>query len=317
LANTSSLSVVIPVFNEKDSIPILLDEIHLAVKGKIDYKIICIDDGSSDGTFEYLRDRSRGDNKLRLIQFQRNYGKSAALAEGFKHIHSEYVITLDSDLQDDPREIPDLLAKLEEGFDLVSGWKKERKDPISKRLPSKLFNLTTRLLTGIRIHDFNCGLKAYRKRVVKSLDIYGGMHRYIPVLAGRKGFRVTEMPVNHRPRQYGESKFGKERYFRGLFDLFTVLFLSRYTRRPLHLFGLFGVISLFLGIIIDLRVVYFKYELGEPFSSHIALLVFGVMLIILGMQFISIGLLGEMIAQSIYRSGETSREVILYDSSNS
>ena len=317
MANTSSLSIVIPVFNEKDSIPILLDEIHLAIKGKIDYKIICIDDGSSDGTFEYLRDRSRGDNKLRLIQFQRNYGKSAALAEGFKHIRSEYVITLDSDLQDDPREILDLLAKLEEGFDLVSGWKKERKDPISKRLPSKLFNLTTRLLTGIRIHDFNCGLKAYRKRVVKSLDIYGGMHRYIPVLAGRKGFRVTEMPVNHRPRQYGESKFGKERYFRGLFDLFTVLFLSRYTRRPLHLFGLFGVVSLFLGIIIDLRVVYFKYELGEPFSSHIALLVFGVMLIILGMQFISIGLLGEMIAQSTYRSGETSREVILYDSSNS
>ena len=184
-------------------------------------------------------------------------------------------------------------------------------------MPSKLFNLTTRLLTGIRIHDFNCGLKAYRKRVVKSLDLYGGMHRYIPVLAGRKGFKVTEMPVNHRPRKYGESKFGKERYFRGLFDLFTVLFLSRYTRRPLHLFGLFGVVSLFLGIIIDLRVVYFKYELGEPFSSHIALLVFGVMLIILGMQFISIGLLGEMIAQSTYRSGETSREVILYDSSNS
>ena len=317
MANTSSLSIVIPVFNEKDSIPILLDEIHLAIKGKIDYKIICIDDGSSHGTFEYLRDRSRGDNKLRLIQFQRNYGKSAALAEGFKHIRSEYVITLDSDLQDDPREILDLLAKLEEGFDLVSGWKKERKDPISKRLPSKLFNLTTRLLTGIRIHDFNCGLKAYRKRVVKSLDLYGGMHRYIPVLAGRKGFKVTEMPVNHRPRKYGESKFGKERYFRGLFDLFTVLFLSRYTRRPLHLFGLFGVVSLFLGIIIDLRVVYFKYELGEPFSSHIALLVFGVMLIILGMQFISIGLLGEMIAQSTYRSGETSREVILYDSSNS
>ena len=246
MANTSSLSIVIPVFNEKDSIPILLDEIHLAVKGKIDYKIICIDDGSSDGTFEYLRDRSRGDNKLRLIQFQRNYGKSAALAEGFKHIRSEYVITLDSDLQDDPREILDLLAKLEEGFDLVSGWKKERKDPISKRLPSKLFNLTTRLLTGIRIHDFNCGLKAYRKRVVKSLDLYGGMHRYIPVLAGRKGFKVTEMPVNHRPRKYGESKFGKERYFRGLFDLFTVRFLSRYTRRPLHLFGLFGVVSLFL-----------------------------------------------------------------------
>lgn len=312
-----SVSIVLPVFNERESIPILLDEIHGALSSTYDYEIVCVDDGSNDGTFEYLRERSRSDNKIKLIQFLRNYGKSAALAEGFRHVDSEYVVTLDSDLQDDPLEIHKMVAKLEEGFDLVSGWKKKRYDPFSKRIPSKFFNFTTRLLTGIPIHDFNCGLKAYRKRVVKSLDLYGGMHRYIPILAGRQGFRITELIVNHRPRKFGESKFGRERYFRGLFDLLTVLFLSRYIRRPLHLFGLFGLTSLFLGMGIDFRVLYLKYALGEPFVNHIALLVFGVMLIILGVQFISIGLLGEMIAQSTYRTGETAREVLLYDSSTS
>ena len=316
MADKPSLSIVIPVFNERESIPLLLDEIHSAVEG-YNYEIVCVDDGSSDGTFEQLRQRSRNDGTVRLIRFLRNYGKSAALSEGFKHADSELVVTLDSDLQDDPQEIPRLVEKLEEGFDLVSGWKKERRDPLSKRLPSKFFNLVTRLLTGIRIHDFNCGLKGYRNSVVKSLDLYGGMHRYIPVLAGKKGFRVTELAVNHRPRKFGESKFGKERYFRGLFDLLTVLFLSRYTRRPLHLFGLFGLVSLLIGIGVELRVLYLKYGLGEPFSNHIALLVFGVMLVILGVQFISIGLLGEMITQSTYRTGETAREVVLYDSSSS
>lgn len=316
MADKPSLSIVIPVFNERESIPFLLDEIHSAVAG-YDYEIVCVDDGSSDGTFEQLQQRSRTDDRVRLIRFLRNYGKSAALSEGFKHADSELVVTLDSDLQDDPQEIPRLVEKLEEGFDLVSGWKKERRDPLSKKLPSKFFNLVTRLLTGIRIHDFNCGLKGYRNSVVKSLDLYGGMHRYIPVLAGKKGFRVTELAVNHRPRKFGESKFGKERYFRGLFDLLTVLFLSRYTRRPLHLFGLFGLVSLLIGIGVELRVLYLKYALGEPFSNHIALLVFGVMLVILGVQFISIGLLGEMIAQSTYRTGETAREVVLYDSSSS
>ncbi|MBH31988.1 MAG: glycosyltransferase [Candidatus Marinimicrobia bacterium] len=312
----SSLSIVIPIFNERESIPLLLDEIHSSVAG-YDYEIICVDDGSSDGTFEYLSDQSRENKRVRLIQFLRNYGKSAALSEGFRHAGSDFVVTLDSDLQDDPKEIPRLIEKLEEGFDLVSGWKQHRRDPLSKRLPSKFFNLVTRLLTGIRIHDFNCGLKGYRRSVVKSLDLYGGMHRYIPVLAGKKGFRITEMAVNHRTRQFGASKFGKERYVRGLFDLLTVLFLSRYTRRPLHLFGLFGLFSLFIGIGVELRVLYLKYGLGEPFSNHIALLVFGVMLVILGVQFISIGLLGEMIAQSTHRKGENAREVVLYDSSSS
>ena len=260
MADKPSLSIVIPVFNERESIPLLLDEIHSAVEG-YNYEIVCVDDGSSDGTFEQLRQRSRNDGTVRLIRFLRNYGKSAALSEGFKYADSEFVVTLDSDLQDDPQEIPRLVEKLEEGFDLVSGWKKERRDPLSKRLPSKFFNLVTRLLTGIRIHDFNCGLKGYRNSVVKSLDLYGGMHRYIPVLAGKKGFRVTELAVNHRPRKFGESKFGKERYFRGLFDLLTVLFLSRYTRRPLHLFGLFGLVSLLIGIGVELRVLYLKLSL--------------------------------------------------------
>ena len=315
MAEPVNLSIVIPVFNERESISHLLDEIHFVMDTDYSYEVICVDDGSSDGTFEYLRERSQSDGKLRIIRLLRNYGKSAALAEAFKRISSGYVVTLDADLQDDPMEIPRMVEKLQEGYDLVSGWKKERRDPLSKRLPSRLFNFTTRLLTGIRIHDFNCGLKAYRCNVVKSLDIYGGMHRYIPVLAGKMGFRVTEIVVNHRPRQYGDSKFGRERYFKGMFDLLTVLFLSRYTRRPLHLFGLFGLISLFVGIGVDLRVLYLKYGLGEPFSKHIALLVFGVLLVILGVQFIAIGLLGEMIAQSTFKTGESVREVVLYDSS--
>lgn len=313
MAETPSLSIVIPMFNERESIPHLLEEIHSILEGEFTYEVICVDDGSTDGTFEYLRERVEKDKTIRLIRFLRNYGKSAALAEGFKRASSDYVVTLDADLQDDPGEIPGIVRKLQEGFDLVSGWKRERQDPLSKRLPSRLFNLTTRLLTGIRIHDFNCGLKAYRRSVVKALDIYGGMHRYVPVLAQKRGFRVTEMAVNHRPRRYGESKFGGERYFRGLFDLLTVLFLSRYTSRPLHLFGLFGLISLVSGIGVDLRVLYLKYGLGEPFSRHIALLVFGVLLVILGVQFISIGLLGEMVAQSTYRAGESAKEVVVYD----
>jgi len=310
-----NVSVVIPVLNEKESLPELVRELEHSLSTYSAWEVLFIDDGSSDGSTEWMADLCTKNSNFKLLQFYRNYGKAAALSEGFKVATGEYIITMDADLQDDPMEIPRMVEKLQEGYDLVSGWKKERRDPLSKRLPSRLFNFTTRLLTGIRIHDFNCGLKAYRCNVVKSLDIYGGMHRYIPVLAGKRGFRVTEIVVNHRPRQYGDSKFGRERYFKGMFDLLTVLFLSRYTRRPLHLFGLFGLISLFLGIGVDLRVLYLKYGLGEPFSKHIALLVFGVLLVILGVQFIAIGLLGEMIAQSTFKTGESVREVVLYDSS--
>jgi len=292
------VSVVIPIYNERESLPELLDELISVLENYQNYELLFIDDGSTDDSLIYLKERAKSENKISVISFLRNYGKSAALSEGFKRASGNYVISIDADLQDDPNEIPKLIKILENGCDLVSGWKKERHDPFLKRLSSRLFNKTTRFLTGVKIHDFNCGLKAYRKTVAKALDIYGGMHRYIPVLAAKKGYHIQETVVNHRPRKYGFTKYGRERYFHGLFDLLTVLFLSRYTRRPLHLFGIFGLLSLLTGFVVNVWVIYLKYVLHEPFQRHIALLVFGVMLLILGVQFISIGLLGEMIAQT-------------------
>ncbi|MFQ6616490.1 MAG: glycosyltransferase family 2 protein [Fidelibacterota bacterium] len=310
MSTLKRVSVVIPVNNERESLPELWDELTQVMEGKFDYDLVFVDDGSSDGSFEYLKERALENERSQVIRFLANYGKSSALAAGFEKASGDYVVTLDSDLQDDPGEIPALIEVLEGGFDLVSGWKKERRDPLAKRVSSKLFNVTTRFLTGISLHDFNCGLKAYRRQVIKSLDVYGGMHRYIPVIAGKKGFRITEKVVAHRPRKYGTTKFGRERYFHGLFDLLTVLFLSRYTRRPLHLFGLFGMVSLVAGFLINLWVLYLKYGVGDPFRKHLALLVLGVLLLILGVQFISIGLLGEMIAQSGPRRGVIIQEVV-------
>tara|TARA_B100000315_G_scaffold260719_1_gene324421 strand:- start:14230 stop:15162 length:933 start_codon:yes stop_codon:yes gene_type:complete len=307
--NTLFVSVVIPVYNEKESLPTLLEEIRSSLSDSFNYEIICVDDGSTDGSYEYLKEAFNNGSSHKVIKFQKNYGKSAALTAGFNRVRGDVVVTLDSDLQDDPSEIPDMIGMLDEGYDMISGWKKNRYDPASKRWPSKFFNLTTKLLTGIRLHDFNCGLKVYRTNVVKSLDIYGGMHRFIPVMAGKNGFKVGEKIVNHRPRKFGKTKFGRERYFHGLFDLLTVLFLSQHTLRPLRLFGIFGILSMNAGVLVNVWVLYLKYSLGEPFSKHFALLVFGVMLLILGVQFISLGLLGEMIAQSNRRSAEVSQEI--------
>jgi len=291
------LSIVIPVYNEVDSI----DALYKEIKQNIDieeYEIVYIDDGSTDGSSEKIQELIQDNQKIKLIQFYRNYGKSAALSEGFKQANGEYVITMDADLQDDPAEIKNLIDKLEEGFDLVSGWKKNRKDPISKRLPSKLFNFITRLFTSVKIHDFNCGLKIYRRSVIKTLDIYGGRHRYIPALAGQKKFIVSEIIVNHRPREFGSTKYGGRRFFHGFFDLISVLFLSRYIQSPLYFFGQLGLLSFISGFSIEGYVLYLKYVLGEPFAIHMALLIFGVLLIFIGIQFFSIGLIGEMIANS-------------------
>ena len=291
------LSIVIPVYNEVDSI----DALYKEIKQNIDieeYEIIYIDDGSTDGSSEKIQELIQDNQKIKLIQFYRNYGKSAALSEGFKQANGEYVITMDADLQDDPAEIKNLIDKLEEGFDLVSGWKKNRKDPISKRFPSKLFNFITRLFTSVKIHDFNCGLKIYRRSVIKTLDIYGGRHRYIPALAGQKKFIVSEIIVNHRAREFGSTKYGGRRFFHGFFDLISVLFLSRYIQSPLYFFGQLGLLSFISGFSIEGYVLYLKYVLGEPFAIHMALLIFGVLLIFIGIQFFSIGLIGEMIANS-------------------
>ncbi|MBT3796014.1 MAG: glycosyltransferase family 2 protein [Candidatus Marinimicrobia bacterium] len=292
------ISVIIPVYNEVESINELYNQLLKALQEFSRYEIIFIDDGSSDGSVETIKKISELDNSINLIQFHRNYGKSAALAEGFKHAKGNYIVTMDADLQDDPKEISNLINKLEEGFDLVSGWKKDRKDPLSKRLPSKLFNFVTRLFTGVHIHDFNCGLKIYRKAVVKTLELYGGRHRYIPAMVGQKKFKVSEIIVNHRPRIYGETKYGGSRLFHGLFDLISILFLSKYTQSPMYFFGKIGLITFLSGIIIEIYVLYLKYSLGDPFAKHMALLMLGILIIVVGIQFFSIGLVGEMIANS-------------------
>ncbi|MED5316881.1 MAG: glycosyltransferase family 2 protein [Candidatus Neomarinimicrobiota bacterium] len=292
------VSVIIPVFNERDSLPDLVHELEENLKAYDTWEVLFIDDGSSDGSAEWITAFCNENLNFKLIQFHRNYGKSAALSEGFKAATGDFIITMDGDLQDDPAEIGNLITKLKEGWDLVSGWKKTRLDPLNKRLPSKLFNVVTRLMTGVKIHDFNCGLKGYRKAVVKSIDVYGGRHRYIPALAGQRKFKVTEIVVNHRARQFGETKYGGSRMFHGFFDLITLLFLNRYTQQPLHLFGSFGIGFLNIGLIVEGLVLYYKYVLGEPFSKHMALLMFGVMLIVIGIQFFSIGLLGELMARS-------------------
>ena len=293
-----NISVVIPVFNELESLPELKLELIKNLKPYKKWEVIFVDDGSSDGSTEWLIDLALLNENFKLIQFYRNYGKSAALNEGFKSASGDYVITMDADLQDDPAEIGNLIASLKKGWDLVSGWKKNRLDPLNKRLPSKVFNFVTRLLTGVKIHDFNCGLKAYKKSVIKSIDIYGGRHRYIPALAGQRKFKITEIVVNHRARKFGTTKYGGARLFHGFFDIITILFLNRFNQQPLHLFGAFGIGFFLIGFFLELAVLYYKYFLGDPFTKHIALLIFGVMLIVIGIQFFSMGLLGELITRS-------------------
>ena len=291
------ISVVIPVFNEEESIKELYRQISAALKNQKKYEIIFINDGSSDKSEKAIIDLSNEDKTVKLISFYRNFGKSAALSEGFKYASGEIIITMDADLQDDPNEISNLINKLDEGYDLVSGWKQKRYDPWTKTFPSKIFNFVTRVLTGVKIHDFNCGLKAYRSSVIKSIEVFGGRHRYIPALAGQMNFSVSEIVVNHRPRIYGETKYGGSRIFHGFFDLLTILFLNKYTQQPLHFFGSIGLATFTTGFFVELMVIYYKFVLLEPFSKHIALLLLGVILIIIGIQFFSIGLLGEIIAR--------------------
>ncbi len=292
------LSVVVPLYNEAESLPELvprLEAVAERVAGQA-YEIWLVDDGSTDGSFELIRRFHQRNPRVRGIRFRRNYGKSAALAVGFAEAQGQYVVTLDADLQDEPEEIPRLLAKLDEGYDLVSGWKKQRQDPLSKTLPSKLFNAVVSLASGIRLHDFNCGLKAYRREVVKALQIYGEMHRYIPALAHWEGFRVTELPVRHHRRKYGRSKFGASRFIKGFLDLLTVLFTTRFIKRPLHLFGTVGVLFAAVGFLIDAYLAV-EWALRRTALSNRPLLFFGLGLIIVGVQLISLGLLGELIVR--------------------
>lgn len=297
-SNYPEVSVIIPAYNEADSLPELCGAIDKVLGERFagDYEIILIDDGSDDNTQSVVTDIRQEISQIRYAQFRRNYGKAAALMEGFKRADGKYVITMDADLQDDPREIPELVELLQSGYDLVSGWKKERKDPLSKKIPSRLFNAVTRWTTGIPIHDFNCGLKAYRKEVVKNISIHGELHRYIPVIAHFMGYSVTEKVVRHHPRLYGKTKYGIARFFRGFFDFITVLFLSRYTKRPMHFFGMGGLILTTIGVVINVYLAI--YWLAGGRLSNRPLLFLGVLLVIVGVQLFSIGLLGEMLAYS-------------------
>ena len=291
------ISIIIPLFNEESS----LNELYAEIKNNVseyDYEIIFIDDGSTDNSLNILMELSKIDQRLKIIKFHNNYGKAEALSEGFSVSKGDYIITMDADLQDNPKEIKPIIEKIDEGWDLVSGWKKNRKDPINKTLPSRFFNFVTGFLTGLKLHDYNCGLKGYRKRVVKSLNIYGGLHRYIPAIVFQNGFKITEIEVNHRSRKYGNTKYGGKRFFDGFFDLITVLFLGKYTTQPLHFFGFIGIIGTVIGIIIEIYVLYLKYFLGEPFQLHFALLMLGILFIVIGIQFFSIGLIGDMIVRS-------------------
>lgn len=306
----AALSVVVPLLNEVESLPQLHTEITVALAA-LDLpgpaEIIYIDDGSTDGSARILQGLFESDPRVQVIQFRRNFGKSAALAAGFAAATGRLVVTMDADLQDVPAEIPALLAPiLSDEADLVSGWKADRQDPPSKTVPSALFNRVVRVMTGVELHDFNCGFKAYRDEVLDELTLYGELHRYIPVLAHVRGFRVAEVAVPHRPRRYGNSKFGPARFFRGFFDLLTVLFLSQYTRRPLHLFGLIGAVTFGIGFLIDAYLAFVKLALGQPIG-HRPLLTLGVLLIIVGTQFIVFGLLGEMIAHHAHVSNAGGR----------
>jgi glycosyltransferase involved in cell wall biosynthesis len=291
------VSVIVPLYNEEESLKELHQQLRTALSRISNrYEIIFVDDGSTDRSFEVLRGLKRFDNRTKIIRFRRNYGKSAALSVGFQNALGNIVVTMDADLQDDPTEIPSLVKRINEGYDLVSGWKKKRRDPITKTIPSRFFNFVTSLMTGIKLHDFNCGLKAYRRDVVKTVKVYGELHRYVPVLAQWEGFRIGEMIVNHRPRKYGKTKFGLGRFWKGFLDLLTVLFTTRYFRRPLHLFGFWGLVFLLGGLVVDGWLVV-DWFYGQALSNR-PLFLGGILLIIVGIQFISIGLLGEMISKT-------------------
>jgi len=294
MSASPQLSILVPLFNEAESLPHLkaaIDEV--LSREQLDAEILFVDDGSRDESGSIIDRFAREDTRVEAFHFRTNRGKSAALNHGFKHARGQFVLTMDADLQDDPNEIRHLLGKMEEGFDLVSGWKKKRYDPLSKIIPSRFFNFIARLASGIAIHDFNCGLKLYRREVVETIELYGELHRFIPVLAHSQGWRVGETVVQHHPRRWGKTKYGISRMLYGALDLLTVLFITRFSIRPMHLFGAFGLISLLAGfaILLYLSVQWF---MGVPIGNR-PLFFLGILAMILGVQFFSIGLLGELI----------------------
>ena len=298
------ISVVVPVYNEEQSLRPLYQALTAALErlGQ-SYEILFVDDGSRDGSFATLTALHAQDQRVRVIRFRRNFGKTPALVAGFSHVRGDIVFTMDADLQDDPNEMAKFIEKLDEGYDLVSGWKYPRHDPISKTWPSFFFNRTVSLTTGVRLHDINCGFKAYRREVLDDVKLYGELHRFVPVLAHERGFRVTEVKVRHHKRKFGKSKYGARRFLRGFLDLMMVVFLMQYLQTPLRLFGAIGLLATVAGVLVDLYVVLDRFL---PFGSHTPisdrpLLFVGILLLIFGVSFILTGLQSEMIRHFAYR----------------
>lgn len=289
------LSVIIPVYNEEESLEPLWKELKPVLeKTKRTFEVLFINDGSKDKSYEIAKKISKEEKGVKVIHWGRNQGKAAVLQAGFNAAMGDIVITMDADLQDDPKEIPGLIRALDKGYDLISGWKKDRHDPWHKTIPSFFFNGMIRKFSGVDLHDINCGLKAYRNEVVKSITIYGELYRFIPVLAANKGFKVGEIPVKHRPREFGKSKYGFSRFLRGFLDLLTVIFLTKFLKRPLHFFGPIGLLLVGFGVVILLYLTYLHFFLDQSIGER-PLLTFGVMFVIAGLQLLFTGLIAELI----------------------
>ncbi len=295
-------SLIIPVFNEEGNVALLHERLSAAIAGLASLEIIYVDDGSSDGSFAVLSDIAARDNRVKVIRFGRNFGKTAAMSAGFDVSRGRIIINMDADLQDDPDEIAAMLAKLQDGFDLVIGWRRERNDKIDKRWPSKFFNWTVTTFSGVQLHDFNCGFKVYRREVLRDQPLYSDLHRFLPLLAAGRGFRVGELAVRHHRRHAGVSKYGIGRTVRGLLDFVTVLFLNRYLTRPMHFFGFFGLLSIFLSMATAAWALVLKFAFDHNFvNSPLPLLT--VFLFLLGVVFILLGLIAEMLTRIYFETG--------------
>ena len=297
------VSVVVPIYNEVESVPQLIEAITTSLKPTgLTYELICVDDGSKDGSAELLKQQAQYNPNLRAVLLRRNYGQTAAMAAGFNYARGHVIVTLDGDLQNDPVDIPMMLAKLEEGYDLVSGWRKNRQDAaLTRLLPSKIANWLIGRMTGVKLHDYGCSLKAYRSELVADMNLYGELHRFLPALAFIEGARITELPVRHHPRRHGQSKYGLGRTFRVVMDLFTVFFMKKFLTRPMHVFGLLGLISTLLGLVLGIYLTILKLGLGQSIGDR-PLLILAVVLLLTGIQLFSFGLLAELQMRTYHES---------------
>jgi glycosyltransferase involved in cell wall biosynthesis len=297
------VSIVVPIYNEVESVSHLIDAIATTLQSnQLNYEIICVDDGSSDGSTEKLRQLAKERSDLKAVLLRRNYGQTPAMAAGFQYAKGRVIITLDGDLQNDPADIPELIAKLDEGYDLVSGWRKQRQDDaVTRLLPSKIANWLIGKVTEVKLHDYGCSLKAYRAELVADMNLYGELHRFLPALAYIEGAKITELPVRHHARRYGKSKYGLGRTFRVLMDLLTIYFMKKFLTKPMHGFGLFGLISMFLGIVLGAYLTFLKLGLNQSIGNR-PLLILAVLLFLTGVQLFSFGLLAELMMRTYHES---------------